>query len=267
VQARLIPGQNAVDLSKARFILGQGADAFQTTSSAFSGNWIGDFLEPRHKLLSTSWQWFTATTLYESQLRNTPPPPLSASGPGLPTATPPATNVVPTPTLTPALPEPTPTAAPATPAPTPTPQSSDGAGSSPKGPGAEEPGNLLANAGFEQGSLAWTFFTNGSGSFAVRNGRGGSRAARVLVTWPNSNTQLYQSQITLEPNTRYRLTFKARSEGRRDLAVFVHKNGPPFTAYGLHDLVVDLSREWETYSIEFVTTGFSDVVEDARLRF
>jgi hypothetical protein len=60
--------------ASTRILAIASSDAYPTTTST-SGN--DDLLMPRHKFLTTSWQWFTATTLTEAQIRANPPPILS----------------------------------------------------------------------------------------------------------------------------------------------------------------------------------------------
>jgi regulation of enolase protein 1 (concanavalin A-like superfamily) len=128
--------------------------------------------------------------------------------------------------------------------------------------------NLLSNSGFESGTAGWSFFTNGTGSFAsVSPGFAGTRSGRVTITTAGSNMQLHQSALPLEPNTRYTLTFTAYSSSGHDLSVSVIKQSAPYTGYGLTNRVFNLSRSWQTFSTEFTTSGFSGAVTDGRLRF
>ncbi|MFN0156602.1 MAG: carbohydrate binding domain-containing protein [Bacteroidota bacterium] len=128
--------------------------------------------------------------------------------------------------------------------------------------------NVLTNSGFESGTGSWTFFTNGSGSYAsVAPGFTGTRSARLTISAVGSNVQFYQSGRTLEPNTGYTLTFTAYSSSAHDLSLFVHGQSSPFTNYGLNNQLVNLTASWQTYTIQFTTSGFASVVNDARLRF
>ncbi|MEK9138028.1 MAG: carbohydrate binding domain-containing protein, partial [Bacteroidota bacterium] len=125
--------------------------------------------------------------------------------------------------------------------------------------------NVLSNPSFESGTEPWVFYTNGSGTFTTVSY--GSMAAKLSITSPGTNTQLYQSDITLEPSTTYRLSFEAYSSTRHDMSVFVHRHDAPYTNYGLNDFIVNLTTSWQTFSTEFTTTGFSGAVGNARLRF
>jgi len=127
--------------------------------------------------------------------------------------------------------------------------------------------NLILNPGFESGTEPWQFYTNGIGSFTVDGpGYDGSKSAKIFIKRKGKNTQLYQSGIILEPNTRYRLTFDANSTSGNDLNVVLLKHVSPFTAYGL-DRTFDLSKSWQEFSTEFTTAGFKSTVNDGRLMF
>lgn len=51
------------------------------------------------------------------------------------------------------------------------------------------------------------------------------------------------------------------------MSLFIHKHTGSYINYGLNNSEVDLKTVWQTYQIEFVTSGFSQPVTDARLRF
>jgi hypothetical protein len=154
-----------------------------------------------------------------------------------------------------APPEPTPTEPPATPTPTPTPTQSP------------HP-NLLSNPSFESGKDKWRKHSNGRMSFTVGSpGTDGNNAAILSISNPGSSVQLYQSSIDLEPNTKYFLSFDAKSNSGHDLSVYIHKHRKPYTNYGLANLEVNLTNSWETFTTEFTTKGFDSSVTDARLRF
>ncbi len=128
--------------------------------------------------------------------------------------------------------------------------------------------NVVQNADFESGTSPWTFYTNRQGSFVVAPpGSDGGSAAKVTLTRTGSNMQLYQAYLTLEPNTRYRLSFSAYSSTGHDMSVTVQKHGSPYTNYGLNAWVTNLGTGWQTYTTEFTTTGFTGQANDARLMF
>lgn len=81
-----------------------------------------------------------------------------------------------------------------------------------------------------------------------------------------TNIQLYQKGISLEPKTRYRLSFAAYSTTGHDLKVKLIKHVSPYTGYGL-DQTFNLGTSWQEFSTEFITTGFSGMVNDGRLMF
>ena len=127
--------------------------------------------------------------------------------------------------------------------------------------------NLILNYGFESGTAPWIFYTNGKGSFTtVSPGYEGNRSARLAIISAGNNTQLYQKDITLEPNTRYRLSFEAYSTSGHDLSVNLIKHGSPYTSYGLA-YTANLGTSWQTFSTEFTTKGFIGTVNDGRLMF
>lgn len=128
--------------------------------------------------------------------------------------------------------------------------------------------NIISNTGFETGISGWTFFTNGGGSFLNdASGAGSLHAGHVKVSTAGTNTQLYQKDLTLKPNTLYQLNFKAYSNTGHDLAVSLHKHISPYTIYGLSNKVVNLGTTWGSYSIQFTTSGFTGTVNDGRLKF
>ncbi len=129
-------------------------------------------------------------------------------------------------------------------------------------------GNVLGNGGFEDGTMAWAFYTNGSGQFNVTDSAYEcAKAAQIQITQPGSNVQLYQPGLHLEANTQYRLSFAARSSTGHDLALYIHNHVAPYQNYGLAVNQVNLSTDWEVYTVEFTTSGFSGTVDNARLRF
>ncbi len=130
--------------------------------------------------------------------------------------------------------------------------------------------NVLANGDFESGSSPWVFFTNGTGNYLVvaPGASGSGNAARLTNTTSGSNTQFYQSGITLVPGTEYTLTFKARSTAGHDLSVFVHRHDSPYTNYGLNGEVFNLTSVWQTFTTTFTAVNFPPPTpSNARLRF
>lgn len=130
-------------------------------------------------------------------------------------------------------------------------------------------GNVLDNPGFEWNTLTpWSFHTNGSGQ-AVQDSTDRyecEKAAKVTIWQEGSNVQLYQSGLTLQPNTNYKLRLAAKSSNGQDVRLYLHKHRSPYTNYGLNGLPLDLSTEWQVFVVQFTTTGFSNTVYDGRLR-
>ncbi len=129
-------------------------------------------------------------------------------------------------------------------------------------------GNLTDNPGFEDGTTGWNFFSDGSAKFSIGGPSiDGSSAADILITSAGTNTQLYQYNITLEPKTAYELTFAAYSNTGDVFDVSIGDHDPPYTNYGLGSQVVNVTNQWNIYTIDFSTINFTDTVSNARLRF
>ena len=127
--------------------------------------------------------------------------------------------------------------------------------------------NLIKNPGFESGKQNWKFFTDGTGKFNIISpGFEGNNSAEVMLGKIGSNMQLYQKEITLKPNTHYRLSFAAKSSRGHDVRVVLLKHGSPYTNYGLRQ-GFNLTKDWQTFTTEFDTKGFADTVDDGRLMF
>jgi hypothetical protein len=130
----------------------------------------------------------------------------------------------------------------------------------------ELPGNIVRNPCFEEGKSPWSFYSNGWAGFNVAEpGYGGVFAAKVEINKEGSNVQLYQSELPLEPNQQYRLFFAAKSNSGHDVSLYLHKHGYPYTNYGLYNEVVNLTPEWQQFTIDFSTN--SEAAADGRLRF
>jgi len=125
----------------------------------------------------------------------------------------------------------------------------------------------IMNPGFESGTTPWKFYTSGTGTFStVSPGYEGSNTAQLALSSSGSNIQLYQEGITLEPNTRYRLSFAAYSTTGHDVTVRLFKHVSPYTNYGL-GFTANLGTNWQTFTTEFTTSGFTSTVNDGRLKF
>lgn len=127
------------------------------------------------------------------------------------------------------------------------------------------PTDLITNSGFDSGKPPWSFWTNGTGDFSVIN-VSGNNVGRVRIATEGTNVQFYQNNLKLEENTKYRLSFKAYSNTGHDLQTILLKQGAPFTNYGLSKFI-NLTNTWQTFNVEFTTSGFSGNVNDGRLMF
>ena len=137
-----------------------------------------------------------------------------------------------------------------------------------KAGGGGTPGSVLTNGSFESGTSNWTFYTNGAGSFAaVAPGQNSATAARINISTPGSNVQLYQSGFSLMPGTSYVLSFNAYSNVPRTITVSVQKHVSPYNSYGLTARPFALTNSWQPFSATFTTSGFSGTATDTRLMF
>jgi hypothetical protein len=128
--------------------------------------------------------------------------------------------------------------------------------------------NLVSNGNFESGLTGWAFYTNGTGSFtASAPAFEGALAGKVCITAANTNMQAYRPGLVVEPLTRYRLTFAAKSSTSHDLSISLIKEVAPYTNYGVREWEVDLGPAWQSYSLEFTTANISATVSDALLQF
>lgn len=129
--------------------------------------------------------------------------------------------------------------------------------------------NVLANPSFESGTGPWKFYTNGNGGFTSTSSTASNcdKSAQISITKQGTNVQLYQNDIRLQPNTRYRLTFSGKSNSGHNLSVSLQKHQSPYTNYGLRDVTANLTSSWKTFEYEFDTRGFNNTVNNGRIRF
>jgi hypothetical protein len=120
------------------------------------------------------------------------------------------------------------------------------------------PTNIIKNGEFESGKDFWIFYTNGIGPFNTI-----SAFAVINLKNVNSNTQLYQTGISLESGTRYKLTFDAYSTFGHDVNIKLLKHTTPYTNYGINKNF-DLNTTIKTFTYEFTSTV---TVNDGRLLF
>jgi hypothetical protein len=132
-----------------------------------------------------------------------------------------------------------------------------------------DPGNLLANPGFESGTDPWKFRTGGRGSFEASNDEAYQCELAALLTFRRvgRGMQLYQDGFALQENTRYRLSFAAKSSAGRDLQLFVNRSTANRVNYGLDGERFNLTADWQVFTTEFTTTNITGTTTDTRLRF
>ncbi|MFH1866570.1 MAG: carbohydrate binding domain-containing protein [Patescibacteria group bacterium] len=126
--------------------------------------------------------------------------------------------------------------------------------------------NLLVNPGFEAGTDPWVRYTTGVGSFTTVTPGYDSPAAAEINIVNEGMVEMYQSGLTLEAGATYRLTFSAKSNTGHDLKVYVGQQSSGQN-YGLNGYLPDITSDWQTLTIQFIATGFSGTVNDAKLRF
>ena len=129
--------------------------------------------------------------------------------------------------------------------------------------------NRVLNGSFEENLTDWVYHNNGSGTAAVTmvDPYHCDFAAKLDFTNPGNNVQLYQQNVTLDAATSYRFTFAARATTPRNITVYLHKHTAPYSNYGINAFTANLTTEWQTFTYDFQSSGFSGSVSDARLRF
>lgn len=116
----------------------------------------------------------------------------------------------------------------------------------------ERPYNFLKEGSFESGK-EWVAFSDADMRFSLSNeATHGKNSAKLTVFRPGTEVRLYQDGIPLSPNTRYRLSFDARSNN--DDKMFVHL-GSISGVHGFTRELVYLTPEWKRYGIEFTSTN------------
>ncbi|EDY82664.1 Carbohydrate binding domain protein [Verrucomicrobiia bacterium DG1235] len=128
--------------------------------------------------------------------------------------------------------------------------------------------NAIVNGDFETNVAPWRFYTNGAGSASVSSpAYAGVGSVKMEIGSRGSNIQLFQNDLSLRPNTEYVLSFAAYSSSGNDFRVSVGKHTSPYSNYGLNRERIDLTRDWQVYSLSFTTMNFSSEVDDGRLYF
>lgn len=123
--------------------------------------------------------------------------------------------------------------------------------------------NVVVNGDFENGANDWTCkLCNLITGSPAQSGA----AAQLTTTKPSGRAQLWQNDIALQPNTTYELEFWAQSNGA-NLQVSLLKQSSPYTDYGLKNETFDVTQSGQVFTVTFTTTGFSQPIDNARLRF
>lgn len=124
--------------------------------------------------------------------------------------------------------------------------------------------NAVANGDFESGTTGWTckLCTVAAGAPADSGA-----AAQLTTTSKTGRAQLFQNNITLQPNTTYELKFWARSDKGSDLRVTLVQQVSPRVNYGVQSRLFNLTSTGQLFTHTFTTTGFNTTVSDAQLRF
>ncbi len=143
----------------------------------------------------------------------------------------------------------------------------------PTPPPQSTPG-ILKNPYFTEGSFPdyipstknWIFYTNGQGTFDAITKEPGLYVGRVNIISKGTNTQVYQTDVNLEPYTWYNLSFDTYNIGsvNQSFDIVLFKHGTPYTNYGLNSRFTIPYNSYNTFSTKFKTTGFSSNVTDGR---
>lgn len=128
--------------------------------------------------------------------------------------------------------------------------------------------NLVSNGEFTANTNSWQYALKNSGKLSFDSKL---KSARVTITNPGRNMQLFQTGITLKAGVRYRISFDAKSsDGSGIKNIILHKHGTPYTTYASTKGPNSLPKQNESlkrYTYEVTTSKFGGVVNDVRLRF
>lgn len=125
--------------------------------------------------------------------------------------------------------------------------------------------NAVSNGGFENGVTGWQ--CKNCDDVAGPPAASGNAAMQVISTKTNAVGQLFQNDITLQPNATYELSFYGRSPDNVTLKATVLQGVKPRDNYGLRNEAFNLGPDWQLFSVVFTTSGFNQQVNDARLQF
>ncbi len=124
--------------------------------------------------------------------------------------------------------------------------------------------NAVINGDFESGTTGWTCK---SCTLSAGNPAQAGAAGQFMTTSRSAKAQLFQTNLTLQPNTTYELSFWARSSNGKNVRVTLAQQVAPRTNYGLKNKMFDLTTQGQVFTFTFTTTGFSQPVSNARLAF
>ncbi len=131
--------------------------------------------------------------------------------------------------------------------------------------------NIIANPGFDSGvTTPWNLYTNGTAVLTADNVSpySGSYCGKLNITNIGTNTQIWQSDISLISSTLYRLTFAAYSTGGRDMLVNIEYQNSPYTNYGLSNYNPNLTTSWSYFTVDFTSAaGLAANLTRIRLTF
>ena len=127
--------------------------------------------------------------------------------------------------------------------------------------GATSPGTgqLLANPGFESGTVAWPWFlelheaAQASVSASTQNPYEGSYCARLqvnAVTGTDWHLQFKQSSFSLQKDSAYILQFAARANAPTTITVAAMRDNDPYNWYA--GATYTLTEAWQIFSFSFV---------------
>lgn len=124
--------------------------------------------------------------------------------------------------------------------------------------------NAVANGDFESGATGWTCKTCSVVTGAPAQA---GAAAQLTTLQKTGRAQFYQNGISLQPNTTYEFKFWGRSNNGANVQVTLFAQNNASLNYGIQPKNFDLTSTGQEFTYTFTTTGFSQPVNNARLRF
>ncbi|MBP6016600.1 MAG: carbohydrate binding domain-containing protein, partial [Candidatus Promineofilum sp.] len=123
---------------------------------------------------------------------------------------------------------------------------------------------VVVNGDFENGTNGWACKQC---SLATGSPAQDGAAGQMTTTKVSGRAQLLQNNIVLQPDTTYELKFWAQSNKGQDLQVTLLRQSSPYTNYGIKPQNFNVTQSGQEFTVTFTTTGFTEPVSDARLRF